>query len=89
MRTYDKEFKVNAVNLYKKSGQSFNTIAQELGIGKSTLSNWVYGYSKHNNESFPGKGHVKSSEEEIKTLHKELIHVRQERNVPVRMREFW
>jgi transposase-like protein len=81
MRTYDKEFKINAVNLYKSSGQPLKTIAQELGIGKSTLSGWVYGYSKYNNESFPGKGHVRPSEEEIKALHKELIHLRQERDI--------
>jgi len=81
MRTYDKEFKINAVNLYKNSERSLNTIAQEMGIGKSTLSKWVYEYSKHNSESFPGKGHVRSSEEEIKALQKELIHVRQERDI--------
>jgi len=31
MRIYEKEFKINAVNLYKSSGQSLKTLAEELG----------------------------------------------------------
>ncbi len=81
MRTYDKEFKINAVNLYKSSGRSLKTIADELGLAMSTLSHWVQDYKKEGTQSFPGKGQVKSSEEELRALRKELIHVRQERDI--------
>jgi transposase len=81
MRTYDKEFKINAVNLYKSSGRSLKTIADELGLATSTLSHWVQDYKKDGVQSFPGKGQVKSSEEELKALRKELMHVRQERDI--------
>ena len=47
MRTYDKEFKINAVNLYKSSGRSLKTIAEELGLSISTLSHWVQGYKMY------------------------------------------
>ena len=81
MRTYDKEFKINAVNLYKSSGCSLKKIADELGLSTSTLSHWVQDYKKEGPQSFPGKGQVKSSEEELRALRKELIHVRQERDI--------
>jgi transposase-like protein len=81
MRTYDKDFKINAVNLYKSSGKSLKTIAQEFGLATSTLSKWVDQHSQIGDESFPGKGHAKASEEEVRTLRKELMHVRQERDI--------
>ena len=81
MRTYDKEFKINAVNLYKSSGRSLKTIAEELGLSISTLSHWVQGYKKEGVQSFPGKGQIKSTEEELRILRKELTHVRQERDI--------
>jgi len=32
MRSYDKEFKLNAIKLYQESGRSMNSIADELGL---------------------------------------------------------
>lgn len=81
MRTYDKDFKINAVNLYKGSGRSLKKIAEELGLAISTLSQWVQDYKKEGSQSFPGKGQVKSHEEELRALRKELSHVRQERDI--------
>lgn len=81
MRTYDKEFKINAVNLQKSSGRSIKVIAEELGIGKSTLSKWIRQHTQDGQDSFPGKGHVKAYEEELRALRKELLHVRQERDI--------
>ena len=81
MRSYDKDFKINTVNLYKSSGRSLSTIAEELGLATSTLSHWVREHKQEGNEVFPGKGKVKASEEEVKTLRKELLHVRQERDI--------
>ncbi len=81
MRTYDKEFKINAAKLCKSSERSISSIARELGLSVSTLSNWVRDYSQNKDESFPGKGKIKSSEEEVTALRKELNHVRQERDI--------
>jgi transposase-like protein len=38
VRTYDKEFKLNAVKLYQASDRSYKQIADELGIPQATLS---------------------------------------------------
>jgi len=55
-----------------------------IGSGKSKpgASNmWVRDYKQEGDQSFPGKGQIKSSEEELRALRKELLHVRQERDI--------
>jgi len=38
--TYTKEFKQQAVNLFKTSGKSKTQIARELGMSDSALNKW-------------------------------------------------
>lgn len=81
MRNYDQEFKLNAVKLYKESGRSLKSISDELGIAATTFHKWVQTYKQEGEASFPGKGHVKSSDAELLALRKELHHVRLERDI--------
>ena len=79
MRTYDSEFKLNVVNLCKTSGRSVLSISKEMGIASSTLHKWIKANSE--GSSFPSKGHVEVSQEELVALRKELHHVRLERDI--------
>ncbi len=81
VRTYDKEFKLNAVNLYLSSGRTYKHVSEELGIPTATLVGWVEDHKKHGNEAFPGKGHLKPSDAEVAQLRKELAIVREERDI--------
>ena len=81
VRTYDKEFKLNAVSLYLNSGKSYKEIGDELGIPCNTLSGWVISHKKDGEEAFPGKGHVKPSDAEVMQLRKELAIAREERDI--------
>ncbi len=45
-RKYDKEFKINAVKLYRESGKQLDEIANNLGIPKSTLYTWLQEYKE-------------------------------------------
>ena len=81
MKSYDQEFKINAVKLYKESGRSLKSIADELGIAATTFHQWVQTYKQDGEASFQGKGHAKSSDAELIALRKELNHVRQERDI--------
>lgn len=80
-RNYDKEFKRDAVALYKKSGRELRIIAEELGVPKSTFGHWVRAFEEDGKDSFPGKGHVKGRDEEVHALRKELNHVKLERDI--------
>jgi transposase-like protein len=76
MKSYDQEFKINAVKLYKGSGRSLKSIADELGIAATTFHQWIQTYKQDGDASFPGKGHPKSSDAELVALRKKLPHVR-------------
>jgi transposase len=47
MRTFDKEYKMMAVNRVKDSGKSMAEVARELDLGTSTLHGWISKYGKH------------------------------------------
>ena len=81
VRSYDKEFKLNAVKLYMTSGKSYSVLSDELGIPVNTLVTWVNSYKKDGAEVFPGKGNLKASDLEMAKLRKALASVREERDI--------
>ena len=80
-RSYDKEFKHNAVKLLLESGRSLSKISKELGVPTATLAGWVNVYKREGEQAFPGKGHVKPGEAELVQLRKELAIVKEERDI--------
>ena len=81
MRKYDKEFKLNAINLFLEKGLSYKQISDELGIPQSTLIGWMKAYNKNKNNAFPGKGHTNNENAEVVQLRKELAIAREERDI--------
>lgn len=81
VRRYDKEFKINAVNLCLTSNRSYHEVAKDLGIPGSTLNSWIEAHEKDGKEAFPGKGQLKASDKELSDLRKELAVVREERDI--------
>jgi transposase len=81
VRKYDKEFKMNAVNLCLTSNRDCKGIAKDLGVPTSTLASWVEAHQKNGKEAFPGKGHLKLSDQEVAQLRKELAIAREERDI--------
>lgn len=81
VRRYDKEFKINAVNLCLTSERSYQEIARDLDIPGSTLNSWIESHEKDGKEAFPGKGQLKASDKELLDLRKELAIVREERDI--------
>jgi transposase len=80
-RSYDKEFKLNAVQLCKNSGKPAGKIASDLGIPKQTLYQWIKDYEADGKEGFRGKGNIRPSNEELYFLKKELTDVKMERDI--------
>jgi transposase-like protein len=79
-RKYDKEFKLNALELYK-NGKSGSQVCEDLGIPQATFWGWLADYKKDGDKSFPGSGNVKASNEEVVQLQKELADVKMERDI--------
>lgn len=80
-RTYDKEFKINAVKLCLEQGKTLEETAKNLGIPKTTLYTWIREYKANGNQGFKGSGNVKPCNEEVQNLKKQLADVTQERDI--------
>ena len=80
-RSYDKEFKLNAVTLYKTYKGSQAAFCREIGIPATTFIGWLQEYDKEGQKSFPGSGNIKASNEELYNLRKELEDVKMQRDI--------
>ena len=81
-RSYDREFKINAVKLWRESNKPKKVMAKDLGIGKSTLEGWIREIEREGmGKAFPGEGHVKASHEDLSRLKRELAETREERDI--------
>jgi len=80
-RTYDKEFKLEAVRLVLEEGYSARSVEQKLGTGQGVVYNWVHQVIDDPEHAFPGKGNLKSPDKELHDLRKELERVKRERDI--------
>lgn len=70
---YDKTFKERSVKLSYQRGSVLKA-AEELGVSSSALGKWRKDFEKYGDNSFPGKGNERLTDEQrrIKELEKEL-----------------
>ena len=80
-RKYDREFKVEAVKLTIAGGRTVAEVARNLGISENLLYKWKDKYAKDSQYAFPGKGHLKPADEELRQMKKSLADVTQERDI--------
>ena len=79
-RVYDKEFKLNAIKMYK-SGINCNQVCRNLGIPTSTFSGWIGAFNKDGNSAFPGAGNISDSKLDNYKLQKKLADAEMERDI--------
>lgn len=80
-RSYSREFKLEAVRLVTEGGLSLAQASRDLGVRDSLLSRWRKELGADPEEAFPGKGHLKSQDEELRRLRRENEVLRQERDI--------
>jgi len=80
-KQYTKEFKLGAVKLVVDEGKSMAAVAEDLGIGYSTLGHWVQGFRKHKTDAFPGKGNLLPWDQEKRELERKLRRTEMERDL--------
>ena len=80
-KEYSKEFKQDTVRLIVQSGKATSEVAKDLGINPNVIYRWVRQYREDSENSFPGKGHQKPAEEELRKLKKQLADVTEERDI--------
>jgi transposase len=80
-RKYDLEFKVEAVRMAAEPGITNASVERRLGIGQGVLSRWKRELKDEGAHAFPGKGHLKPEDEEIRRLKRETERLRRERDI--------
>ena len=75
-RKFTSEFKQEAVALVRRSGQSANQVAKELGISQTALSHWLRETTR--SASSPNGLHAA---DELKVLRREIERLRMERDI--------
>jgi transposase len=80
-RSYDSEFKREAVKLVIEGGRVASEVAKGLGISDNVIYRWIKQYREDPENAFPGKGKLKPEDEEIRRLRRELADVKEERDI--------
>ena len=80
-RKFSKEFKLDVINIVKLGEKNVREISKELDIQDVTIYSWIRKYKEEKEEAFPGEGKLKSSEEELRKLRKQLADVTEERDI--------
>ncbi len=80
-RKYDAEFKRETIRLLVQGGRKIADLARDMGIHQNVLRKWRQQYLKDNEHAFPGKGHLRPEDEEIRRLKRELTDVKEERDI--------
>ena len=78
---FTKEFKLEAVRLWKSSGRPAATVARELGLRRNHLYKWQNELETHGETAFPGKGGRAHSTDELTRLRRENARLREERDI--------
>jgi transposase len=87
-RRFTKEFEEEAVQLVRTSGRTQREVAEDLGVGLSTLVRWI-GRSRDRETATPDRVHQEDVVAELKRLRRENEILRQERDILKRATAFF
>jgi transposase len=75
-KSYDHEFKIQAVNLITQHGYTYQKAADSLGVSAITLRNWVMRF-----KTDPDTGESIDKDAEIRKLREDNRRLRMEREI--------
>ena len=78
---FTKDFKLEALRLWKSSGRPASAVARELGLRRNHLYKWQHELETHGEASFPGSGQRPGTEDELVRLRRENARLREERDI--------
>jgi len=80
-KKYDAEFKRQTVQLADESKRKVGEIEHEMGLYQGAIRHWREELQKDKEQAFPGTGHLKPTDEEMRRLRRENEILRQERDI--------
>lgn len=79
-RKFSREYKAEVVRLCQAPGESAHTVATELGLTESAVSNWVEQAKVDQGDGVPG-ALTTAERDELSALRREVRTLRQERDI--------
>jgi transposase len=80
-RTFTREFKEEAVRMVTERGHHLSQVARDLGLDPKLIRRWRAALEQEGPQAFPGKGHQKPEEEELRRLRREIARLEEEREI--------
>lgn len=80
-KQYDAAFKRDAVRMVETSGKCAGEIEKDLGLYPGAIGRWREALGNDPAHAFPGTGHQKPLEEELRRLRRENAELREERDI--------
>ena len=80
-RRFGREFKVEAVRLFRERGVSVAQAARDLDVHENVLRKWVKEFAADPGQAFPGHGRMKPEQLEIEKLRREVAKLKAERGI--------
>lgn len=76
---YEKEFKMQIVNLITNTNKTYKEVAEEYDISISNINRWVSQYKK--NKSFKLEDNLSEHEKELRKAKKEIEQLKMENDI--------
>jgi transposase len=80
-RTFPREFKEEAVRMVTERGHRLSQVARDLELDPKLIRRWREELKQEGAQAFPGKGHQKPEEEDLRRLHREIARLQEEREI--------
>ncbi len=78
MKHYDREFKVQAVQLILEQHKSVTQAARDLGISENTLHRWLNDYKQDPDTAFVGSGYLKPEDKALRDMQRKIKDLEEE-----------
>lgn len=80
-KKYDKDFKLQTVQMIQEEGKTVAQVARELGISDNTLYRWIAEYKQDGKQAFPGSGQLKPDDKAVRDLQKRVRDLEEENDI--------
>lgn len=81
MKKYDRDFKIQTVELVISKEKTVAQLSRELEISENTLYRWVSEYKEDPKNAFRGKGQLKPEDKSTLELQKQIRDLEEENNI--------
>jgi transposase len=78
---YDREFKLNTVQMIQEEGKTVAQAARELGLHENTLYRWISEFKQDGAQAFPGSGQLKADDKMLRDLQKQIRDLKEENEI--------